>query len=124
MRSKRSVVLDLDAADDRAALDRLLAAADVVVHNYGPTRARELGLDDESLAARFPQLIVSSVLAWPANHADADLPVDELLTMARLGVLDEQQGYRDGPIFLRCPDRELVRVAPRGHRHRRPPHHP
>ena len=23
--------------------------------------------------------------------------------MARLGVLDEQQGYRDGPIFLRCP---------------------
>ena len=55
------------------------------------------------MAARFPQLIVSSVLAWPANHADADLPVDELLTMARLGVLDEQQGYRDGPIFLRCP---------------------
>ncbi len=73
------------------------------MHNHGPTRARELGLDDESLAARFPQLIVSSVLAWPANHADADLPVDELLTMARLGVLDEQQGYRDGPIFLRCP---------------------
>src|SRR4029078_4664412 len=27
----------------------------------------------------------------------------ELLTMARLGVLDEQQGFRDGPIFLRCP---------------------
>src|SRR3954462_2331674 len=96
MRSKRSVVLDLDQAADRASLDRLLAAADVVVHNHGPTRARELGLDDESLAARFPHLIVSSVVAWPANHADADLPVDELLTMARLGVLDEQQGYRDG----------------------------
>src|SRR3954469_25780139 len=103
MRSKRSVVLDLDQADDRASLDRLLAAADVVVHNHGPTRARELGLDDESLATRFPQPIVSSVLAWPTNHAGADLPADELLTMARLGVLDEQQGFRDGPIFLRCP---------------------
>jgi crotonobetainyl-CoA:carnitine CoA-transferase CaiB-like acyl-CoA transferase len=103
MRSKRSVVLDLDQPDDRATLDRLLAAADVVVHNHGPTRARELGLDDDLLATRFPHLIVSSVLAWPANHDDADLPVDELLTMARLGVLDEQQGYRDGPIFLRCP---------------------
>jgi crotonobetainyl-CoA:carnitine CoA-transferase CaiB-like acyl-CoA transferase len=103
MRSKRSVVLDVDDADDRAALDRLLAAADVLVHGHGPARARELGLDDASLAARFPQLIVSSVLAWPANHEDADRPVDELLTMARLGVLDEQQGYRDGPIFLRCP---------------------
>jgi crotonobetainyl-CoA:carnitine CoA-transferase CaiB-like acyl-CoA transferase len=103
MRSKRSVVLDLGTDEDRAALDQLLAAADVVVHNHGPTRARELGLDDDSLAARHPHLIVSSVLSWPMNHADADLPVDELLALARLGVLDEQQGYRDGPIFLRCP---------------------
>lgn len=103
MRSKRSVVLDVDAADDRAALEQLLAAADVVVHNHGPTRARALGLDDDTLEAKFPRLIVSSVLSWPANHADADLPVDELLVLARLGVLDEQQGYRDGPIYLRCP---------------------
>ena len=49
-RSKRSVVLDVDDASDRDALEGLLAAADVVVHNFGPTRARELGLDDESLA--------------------------------------------------------------------------
>ena len=103
MRSKRSVVLDLDQPDDRASLDDLLAAADVVVHNYGPTRARELGLDDQTLAARHPQLIVSSMLSWPANHPEADMPVDELLALARLGLLDEQQGYRDGPIFLRCP---------------------
>ncbi len=103
MRSKRSVVLDLDTADDRAALDQLLAAADVVMHNHGPTRARELGLDDATLADRHPDLIVSSMLSWPANHIDADRPVDELLALARLGILDEQQGYRDGPIFLRCP---------------------
>ncbi len=103
MRSKRSVVLDVEQPDDRAALDDLLAAADVVVHNHGPTRARELGLDDATLAEHHPQLIASSILSWPANHADADRPVDELLALARLGVLDEQQGYRDGPIFLRCP---------------------
>jgi crotonobetainyl-CoA:carnitine CoA-transferase CaiB-like acyl-CoA transferase len=103
MRSKRSMVLDLKHPDDRATLDRLLAAADVFVHNHGPTRARELGIDDDALAARFPHLIVSSVLSWPVSHVDADLPVNELLALARLGVLDEQQGYRDGPIFLRCP---------------------
>src|SRR5512132_3263341 len=44
LRSKRSVVLDLEQPDDRAQLDDLLAAADVLVHNHGPTRARELGL--------------------------------------------------------------------------------
>ena len=96
-------MLDVDQPDDRARLDDLLAAADVVVHNYGPTRAREVGLDDATLAARHPQLIASSMLSWPANHADADMPVDELLALARLGLFDEQQGYRDGPIFLRCP---------------------
>ncbi len=103
LRSKRSVVLDLEQPEDQARLDDLLAAADVLVHNHGPTRARELGLDDAALAERHPQLIVSSVLSWPANHPDADRPVNELLALARLGILDEQQGYREGPIFLRCP---------------------
>ena len=55
MRSKRSVVLDLDTPDDRAALDQLLAAADVLVHNHGPTRARELGARRRVVGdARFP----------------------------------------------------------------------
>jgi crotonobetainyl-CoA:carnitine CoA-transferase CaiB-like acyl-CoA transferase len=102
-RSKRSVVLDVEDPSDRARLGELLAAADVVVHNFGPARARELGLDDAALAAAHPQLIACSVLSWPANHADADRTVDELLAAARLGVLDEQCGYRQGPVFLRVP---------------------
>jgi crotonobetainyl-CoA:carnitine CoA-transferase CaiB-like acyl-CoA transferase len=102
-RSKRSVVLDIETSDGRKALDQLLATADVVVHNYGPSRARELALDDETLARTHPDLVACSVLSWPANHADADRPVDELLAAARLGVLDEQHGYREGPIFLRVP---------------------
>jgi crotonobetainyl-CoA:carnitine CoA-transferase CaiB-like acyl-CoA transferase len=102
-RSKRSVVLDLDTADDRAKLEQLLGAADVVVHNFGPSRARELALDDDTLARTHPDVVACSVLSWPANHPDADRPVDELLAAARLGVLDEQYGYRDGPVFLRFP---------------------
>jgi crotonobetainyl-CoA:carnitine CoA-transferase CaiB-like acyl-CoA transferase len=102
-RSKQSVVLDVETADGRARLESLLAGADVLVHSYGPTRAAELALDDASVAFRHPALIVSSVLAWPANHACADLPVDDLLTLARLGILDEQQGLRDGPIYVRFP---------------------
>jgi crotonobetainyl-CoA:carnitine CoA-transferase CaiB-like acyl-CoA transferase len=102
-RSKRSVVLDLEDPDGRARLEELLGSADVVVHNFGPARAREVGLDDDTLAARHPLVIACSVLSWPANHADADRTVDELLAAARLGVLDEQYGYREGPVFLRVP---------------------
>lgn len=102
-RSKRSVELDLARADGRRQIDGILASADVVVHSIVPREASALGLDDEALAARHPQLIVSSILGWPANHVDADAPVDDQLTLARLGVLDEQRGRRDGPIYARFP---------------------
>src|SRR6478672_6732278 len=44
-RGKESVELDLKAPDDRALLDRLLAAADVVVQNLVPGAAERLGVD-------------------------------------------------------------------------------
>ena len=102
-RSKRSVVLDLDGPSGRGDLDRLLSGADVFVHGFGPTRAAELGLTDPELAARYPSLVTSNVLAWPAGHPSADGPSDDLLVSARLGLCDEQQGWRAGPVFLRFP---------------------
>ena len=104
-RSKRSVIADIETQDGLARLKQLLLAADVFVHELGPTRARAHGLDDASLAELNPKLIVSSVLGWPMNHADADLPVDASLVHARLGVCDEQRprALRDGPVYLRYP---------------------
>ena len=103
-RSKRSVSLDLDSPGGRTNLDRLLAAADVFVHELSPQRAADRNLDDASVAHRHPRLIVSSVLSWPANHSDAELPVDELLALARLGICDEQAPVRrDGPVYVRFP---------------------
>ncbi len=103
-RSKRSVELDLGSAPGRQRLDELLSGADVLVHGYGPQQAASLGLDDPSLRLRHPSLVVASVLAWPMNHALADAPVDDLLMLARLGVLDEQIGARgESPIYVRFP---------------------
>lgn len=102
-RSKQSVELDLNNADGRARLASLLSGADVLVHSFSPGRAVALGIDDDSLAAEYPHLIACSVLAWPVNHPDASRPVDDLLALARLGVLDEQKGLRDGPIYVRFP---------------------
>jgi len=103
-RSKRSIALDLDDAGDRRTLDELLAAADVLVHELAPSAAAVTGLDDAALADRHPHLVVTSVLGWPANHPDAEQPTDELLAMARLGVLDEQFAMRrDGPVLVRFP---------------------
>jgi crotonobetainyl-CoA:carnitine CoA-transferase CaiB-like acyl-CoA transferase len=103
-RSKRSIVLDPGADTDRRTLEDLLAAADVLVHELPPSEAAARGLDDAALAERHPHLVVCSVLGWPADHPDAERPTDELLAMARLGVLDEQFAMRrDGPVFVRFP---------------------
>ncbi len=102
-RSKRSVVLDLHTEQGRSELDSLLAGADALIHGFGPAAAAELELDDAALHARHPHLVTSAVLGWPAGHPSADRPGDDLLVSARLGLCDEQQGFRPGPIYLRFP---------------------
>jgi crotonobetainyl-CoA:carnitine CoA-transferase CaiB-like acyl-CoA transferase len=102
-RSKRSVVLDLETAEGRAGLHRLLEGADILIHTFGPTAAATRGVSDDELAARHPRLITSAILGWPAGHPSADGPSDDLLVSARLGLCDEQRGHRDGPVFLRFP---------------------
>lgn len=103
-RSKHSVVLDVDDVSDRSQLDLLAAAADVLIHDYVPSRARALGLDDESLGRRFPHLIVASIGGFPAGHPEAETPVEDTLVLAASGIMDEQQPVRrDGPCYTRFP---------------------
>ncbi|MEE2060091.1 CoA transferase [Rhodococcus artemisiae] len=102
-RSKRSKVLDLGTPTGRSEFDGLLADADVLVHNFSPERARAKGLDDETMATRFPGLIVSAVTGYAGNHSDAERPGYEALVQARTGAMDEQLGHRAGPIHLRMP---------------------
>lgn len=61
---KRSALLDLDAADDRAVFDGLLAGADVVVTGYRPGALERYGLGAGELLARRPGLVVAELCAW------------------------------------------------------------
>lgn len=63
---KRSALLDLTVAADRAVFDELLATADVVVLGYRPAALDRLGLSPAALVARRPGLIVARLTAWGA----------------------------------------------------------
>lgn len=102
-RGKRSVTLDINVPDGQQRLERLLAAADVLIHEFTPKQAATLGLDDAQLAQRFPALIVSAITGWPKKHPLAGAVPRETLVLARLGLLDEQPGHRPGPVFVRMP---------------------
>jgi crotonobetainyl-CoA:carnitine CoA-transferase CaiB-like acyl-CoA transferase len=60
-RGKRSIVLDLEAAEERATFDRLVGVADVLVENLTPVVRARWGCGYERLAARNPGLVVVSV---------------------------------------------------------------
>ena len=73
-RGKRSLVLDLRLPEGRAALDRVLASADVFVTNFRPDALGRLGLDAEALTARFPRLVYAGITGYGRSGPDSDRP--------------------------------------------------
>ncbi len=63
-RNKRSVALDLGAAEGRDAVLRLAANADVVLENFRPGRLEAWGLSPEALTAANPELVVARISAY------------------------------------------------------------
>jgi crotonobetainyl-CoA:carnitine CoA-transferase CaiB-like acyl-CoA transferase len=93
-RNKRSVVLDLRTHGGGDDFERLLATADILVHNYLPASAARLGLGADGLRARHPDLIVATVAGF--SGADADRPSYDLLAQAMSGLM-AITGDPDGP---------------------------
>lgn len=100
-RGKKSLVLDIETPEGLAMLDDRLAGADALLHQFTPLRAKAFGLDDASLAARHPHLVVTAITGSPANHPDVERSDDELLVAARVGAMYENDGHRAGPIVYR-----------------------
>jgi crotonobetainyl-CoA:carnitine CoA-transferase CaiB-like acyl-CoA transferase len=88
-RNKRSIALDLKNPQGRAALDRLIDQADILITNYPfPVRAR-LRLSYEEVSARNPRLIYASFSGYGEEGADKDQPgYDSNAYFARSGLLD------------------------------------
>ncbi|MDE0117123.1 MAG: CoA transferase [bacterium] len=104
-RGKRSIVLDLHDGNDREVVRRLAAKADVLVETCKPGELDGLGLSHERLAQANPGLIHTSVTAFGRLGPFADVPVDEDLVLARLGVnhLFSRMSPFDAPPFVTAP---------------------
>jgi crotonobetainyl-CoA:carnitine CoA-transferase CaiB-like acyl-CoA transferase len=102
-RSKRSVVLDPADPAQRRSLDDLLARADVFIHDLPASEAAGLGLSEADLAAAHPHLVVATVPPYPDDHPRRDANFSDALVQAAEGLMDEQQGNREGPVYIRLP---------------------
>ncbi|MBF6347569.1 MULTISPECIES: CaiB/BaiF CoA transferase family protein [Nocardia] len=102
-RGKWSVEADLNTPEGRAIAERLVAGADVFVESFGAGRADALGIGYDAWHEKYPELVYCSVTGYGTDGPLADRPGYEALLNARLGQMAEQQGHRDGPIFMGHP---------------------
>ena len=63
-RGKRSLAFDMFSEVGRQLLDRLIGKADILIQNYSPRTARDLGFTQERLLALNPRLIVLSITGY------------------------------------------------------------
>jgi crotonobetainyl-CoA:carnitine CoA-transferase CaiB-like acyl-CoA transferase len=86
-RGKRSVVLDLKQPDARAALGRLIARADVFLHNLAPGAVERLGFGYDALAVSHPRLIWCGISGYGPDGPYRDKRAYDILVQAESGVV-------------------------------------
>ncbi len=98
-RNKRSVVLDLDTADDRARFHRLVGRADVLVENFPRAHLERWGATWEELSARNRRLVYVSVSGFGQTGPYAGRAAAGTLAEAFAG-LTHMTGESEGPPML------------------------
>jgi crotonobetainyl-CoA:carnitine CoA-transferase CaiB-like acyl-CoA transferase len=86
-RGKRSAIVDLKTDEGLATSARLLASADVALHNFPPERAGRFGLEWELVHAAHPRLVVGRVTSYGTSGPLAGAPAYDLVAQARAGLL-------------------------------------
>ncbi len=87
-RNKRSVILDLKAADGPQTLRRLVASADVLIEGFRPGVLAKFDCDYNSLRVVNPQLVYCGLYGWGADGPMAQAAGHDLNYVAMAGLTD------------------------------------
>jgi crotonobetainyl-CoA:carnitine CoA-transferase CaiB-like acyl-CoA transferase len=97
-RNKRSLTINLKAAEGKEVLWRLLERSDVLVENFRPGALGRLGFDFEEVHTRLPGLIYCSISGFGHSGPDAHLPGYDVLIQGEAGLMS-LTGDPDGPPY-------------------------
>jgi crotonobetainyl-CoA:carnitine CoA-transferase CaiB-like acyl-CoA transferase len=87
-RNKKSLGLNLKTADGRAILHRLVARADVFVHNMPRvTSQRDTGIDAPTVMALNPRLVYVSISGYGTTGPFAERPGYDMVAQAESGLM-------------------------------------
>jgi formyl-CoA transferase len=85
-RGKDSVVIDLMTEEGRAALEGLIAKADVLIQNLKPGSMDKLGFSRERLTKDYPKLICCTISGYGDSGPYAERKAYDLLIQAESGL--------------------------------------
>lgn len=91
-RGKRGVVIDLKSSTGLKTMLRLLAQADVMVHNFRPGVAERLGIGFTSLSAAFPRLVYCHVTGYGGSGPFKSRPGYDQVLQTYSGICSLQGG--------------------------------
>ncbi|MDN5667329.1 MAG: CoA transferase [Renibacterium salmoninarum] len=94
-RNKRSVALNLKSEEGHAAALELIGSADILISNMRIDALRRLGMDYESLSAKFPKLIYVHAQGFRPDSDRAGLAAYDETVQAASGLLDIAQRAAD-----------------------------
>jgi crotonobetainyl-CoA:carnitine CoA-transferase CaiB-like acyl-CoA transferase len=98
---KRSVVLDLSDERGREALHRLIAGADVLIHNALPVTAAKLGIDLETVRSISADIVYCTITGYGEGGPYAGKPAYDDVIQAEVGLAALQGAGRGEPEYVR-----------------------
>lgn len=99
-RNKRSVCLDLKTEAGKAALRKLVAGSDVLVHNMRVQAIERLGFGYEAVAAINPRIVYCEATGFGQNGPDRDRPAFDDIIQSACGMVDVVSRGRDTPDYV------------------------
>jgi benzylsuccinate CoA-transferase BbsE subunit len=98
--SKRGLTLDLTQPEGQALFRRLAATADLVVETFPPGRLDRLGVEQGSLRAANPRLVVTSITGFGQTGPYRDWRSSDLVASALGGAMYVTGAAEDPPVRL------------------------
>src|SRR5262245_40818949 len=107
-RNKKSITVDLKAAEGVALIRRLADRADVFIENFRPGALDRLGLSEKELRASNAGLIYASLSGFGADGPMADIPGYDLIVQAWGGLMSITGTPESGPLKVGVAIIDLV----------------
>ncbi len=95
--NKFGVTLDVSRPEGFGLLERLIAGADVLIHNVAPPDMDRIGLSFERVRSRNPRLVMSSITPWGLSGPKREWRAEDLTLWSASGLCYVNGGGPDHP---------------------------